>query len=120
MAHTFPLTELTFTTRQELCVINESFTLVRFVSKTISHSDTQHSLKSHLTVTTVLALDILGSMTVNRNDPISVAPPKVAKASTNVLLSHVIVAIIMGLTFANVKTANSVYFMRCPWLIPSH
>ncbi len=120
MAHTFPLTELTFTKRQAVCVINESFTLVRFVSKTINNSDAQHSLKSHVTVTTVLALATLGSATINRNDPISVMPLKVAKASTNVLLLPVIVASIMGLTFTIVKTAYSVYFMRCPWPAPSH
>jgi hypothetical protein len=37
-------------------------------------------------VTTVLALATLGSATTNRNDPISVALPKVANASTSMSL----------------------------------
>jgi hypothetical protein len=56
---------------------------------------------SHITVTTVLALATLCGTTINRNDPISFAEPKVAKASTSMSLSHVIIA----LTFANVKAA---------------
>jgi hypothetical protein len=36
---------------------------------------------------TVFALATLGDATKNRNDPISVAPPKVAKASKVMLLS---------------------------------
>jgi hypothetical protein len=111
MARTFPLTELTFTTRQAVHVINVSFTLLKFVGETVSDRDTQHSLKSQLTVTTVFALAILGIVTIIRNDPISVMPPKVAKASTSAFLSHVIITGIMALTFANVKTAYEVYFM---------
>jgi len=42
---------------------------------------------SHVTITTVLALATLCAMTINRNDAISVALPKEAKASTNVSLS---------------------------------
>jgi len=44
----------------------------------------------------------LGGATKNRNDPISVAPPKVAKAS-----SHVTVAVtdVIVLYFANGNTA---------------
>jgi hypothetical protein len=34
----------------------------------------------------LLALATLGKVTKNRNDPISVAPPKAAKASSHVLL----------------------------------
>jgi hypothetical protein len=41
----------------------------------------------------------------NRNDPISVALPKVAKASMSVLLSHVIAANVIVQTFTNVNTA---------------
>jgi hypothetical protein len=93
---------------------------VKFIGETIININTQHLLKSQATVTTVLALAILGTMTINRNDPMSVMPPKVAKDSTSMLLSHVIVAGIMWLTFANVKTAYSVYFMRFPWPTPFH
>jgi hypothetical protein len=66
-------------------------------------SETRQSLKSHMTVTTVLALAILGCATINRNDPISVAPPKVAKANTSMSLSLVIVADVIPLSFTNVK-----------------
>jgi len=41
----------------------------------------------------------------NRNDPISVTPPKVAKASILVPMSGVTVASIIVLTFANGNTA---------------
>ncbi len=57
-----------------------------------------------MTVTTVLALATLGGAATNRNDPISVATPKVAKASTSVWLSRVAVANIIALNFANVNT----------------
>ncbi len=52
-------------------------------------------------VPSVLVLATLGSLTIIRNDPISVALPMVAKASTSVLLLRVVVA----LTFADVKMA---------------
>ncbi len=68
-------------------------------------SDMQQSSQSHVTVTTVLALVTLGGTTTNRNDPISVALPKVAKASMSVLLSRVIVANVIVQTFTNVNTA---------------
>jgi hypothetical protein len=79
-------------------VVYSSFTLVKFVSETVNDSNMQLSSKSHVTVTTVLALATLGSATTNRDGPISVALPKVAKASTSVSLSHVIVASIITLT----------------------
>jgi hypothetical protein len=63
-----------------------------------------------MTVTTVLALATWGSVTTNRHDLISVSLPNVTKASTSVLQSHVIVANIIALTFANV---NMAYFMLC-------
>jgi hypothetical protein len=77
---------------------NGSFTLAKFVSKTISDSDTQQSRKSHVTVTAVLALATLGSMITNRNAPISVTLPKVAKVSTSMFLLHVVVTSIITLT----------------------
>ncbi len=64
--------------------------------------DTQQLRKSHVTVTTILALATLGSVTTNKNGP---PLPKVAKASTSLLLWHVTVARIISLTFANVNTA---------------
>ncbi len=82
-----------------------SFTLVKFVSKTINDINMRQSSKSQVTVTTVLALATLGSVTTNKNGPISVELPKVAKASTSLLLWHVTVARIISLTFANVNTA---------------
>ena len=60
---------------------------------------------NYVTVTTVLALATLGGGAKNRNDPISVALPKMAKASTSMSLSHGVVASIIALTFANVNTA---------------
>jgi hypothetical protein len=63
-------------------MIHGPFTLAKFVSKTISDSNRRQSRKSHMTVTTVLALATFGSTTTIRNDPISVVPPKVAKEST--------------------------------------
>ncbi len=42
-------------------------------------SETQ---ESHVTVTTVLALVTFGDTTKNRNDPICVVRPKVAKANS--------------------------------------
>ncbi len=65
----------------------------------------QQSSQGHVTVTTVFALATLGGVTTNRNDPISVALPKVEKASISVLLSHAIVASIIAQTFADVNTA---------------
>jgi len=79
--------------------------LAKFVNKSISDSDTRQSCKSHVTVTTELALAPLGGTTSNRNDRISVVLPKVAKASTSVLLLCVIITSIIALTFANVNTA---------------
>jgi hypothetical protein len=76
---------------------NGSFTLAKFVNKSISDSDTRQSRKSHVTVTTVLALATLGGTTSNRNDPISVALPKGVKTSTSMLLSCVIVTSIIVL-----------------------
>jgi hypothetical protein len=58
-----------------------------------------------VTVTTVLALATLGGMTPNRNDTISVAPPKAAKASKSMSLFQVIVASVIELTFANINMA---------------
>jgi hypothetical protein len=55
--------------------------------------------------TLVLALATLGGMTTNRKDPISVVPPKVARASTSMSLLHVIVTCIIVLTFTNVNMA---------------
>jgi hypothetical protein len=43
--------------------------------------------QQHATVTTVLALATLGSATKNRNDPICVVPPNVAKARTIVAVT---------------------------------
>jgi hypothetical protein len=40
----------------------------------------KHFSDSHVTITTVLALATLGGVTKNRNDPICVTLPKVAKA----------------------------------------
>ncbi len=65
----------------------------------------QQSSQSHVTVTTVLALATLGGVATNRNDPIVVTLPKVAKASMSMLLSHVIVANVIVQTFADVNTA---------------
>jgi hypothetical protein len=42
---------------------------------------------------------------INRNDPICVVSPKVAKASTMVTVSSVTVASVIALHFANVNTA---------------
>jgi len=67
---------------------NGSFTLATFVSVTVSNSDMQQS--SDWT-----CLGHLGQHDINRNDPISVASPKVAKASTSVSLSRAIVASII-------------------------
>jgi hypothetical protein len=52
---------------------------------------------SHMMVTTVLTLANLGGadMATYKNDPISAAPPKAAKASTCLSLSDAIVAAIM-------------------------
>ncbi len=63
-----------------------SFTLAKFVSETVRDVDTLYSFKSHVTVTNVLALVTLGGATTSRNDPISDVLPKVAKASTSMLL----------------------------------
>ncbi len=60
---------------------NGFFTLAKFVSKTVIKSDMWQSCKSHMTVTTVLALAAWAAQ-----QQISVAPPKVAKASASVLL----------------------------------
>jgi hypothetical protein len=58
-----------------------------------------------VTVNTVLALATLGDATHIGLFLFFVAPPKVAKESTSVSLSRVIVAGIIALTFANVNTA---------------
>ncbi len=58
-----------------------------------------------MTVTTELALTTLGNMTQIGSFLFFVALPKVAKASTSVSLSHVIVTGIIALTFANVNIA---------------
>ncbi len=55
---------------------------------------------THVTVTTVLALATLGGATINRNDPICVTPPRVAKASKEGDITGII-----ALSFANVNTA---------------
>jgi hypothetical protein len=52
----------------------------------------------------VLALATLGNATRNRNNPISVAPPKVAKASNHMSLSLV-------LSPANVTNVNKPYLI---------
>ncbi len=52
---------------------NGSFTLAKFVSEIIRDCNMRQSHKSHVTVTTVFALDTLGGAATNRNDPISVA-----------------------------------------------
>ncbi len=79
--------------------------MAKFVNKTVNDSDTLQSCKSHVIVTTVLALATLGGVTTNKNDPTSVTPPKVAKASTRMLLLCNIVTSVIALTFANVNTA---------------
>ncbi len=79
-------------------VVYSSFTLVKFVSETVNNSNMQQSSKSHVTVTSVLALATLGTATTNRNNPISIALPMVAKASASVSLPRVIVASIITLT----------------------
>ncbi len=71
-------------------LIYGSFTLAKFVGKTISDSSTNCTCLGHL-----------GWCDTNRNDPICVAPSKVAKASTVVLLSPKILPI----NFANVNKA---------------
>jgi hypothetical protein len=55
--------------------------LAKFVGETVSDSNMRQSHDSYVTGTTELALATLGDATKNRNDPIFVAPPKVAKAS---------------------------------------
>ncbi len=50
-------------------------------SATVTHN-------SHSTVTTALALATMGSTTNNRNDPICVSMPKVAKASMTVIVTQ--------------------------------
>jgi hypothetical protein len=57
--------------------LNGSFTLAKFAIKTVSDSDTQQSRDSGLCT----CLGHLGWHNININDPICVAPPKVAKAS---------------------------------------
>jgi hypothetical protein len=69
-----------------------SFTLAKFVNETVNDSDMLQLCKSHLIVTTVLALATLCGTTKNRNDPISVMLPRVAKASTSMSLLCVIAA----------------------------
>jgi hypothetical protein len=86
-------------------MLNGSFTFSKSVSKTVIDSDMQQSCKSHVTVTTVHASATLGSMTTNGNDPLSVKPPKVAKARTSVLVFRVVVASVIALTFTNVNMA---------------
>jgi len=53
---------------------NGLFTLAKFAKKNCWR-------QRHVTVITVLALATLGDVTRNRNNPICVASPKVAKAS---------------------------------------
>jgi hypothetical protein len=53
-----------------------------------------------MAVTIVLALGNLGHMTKNRNNPISVVPPKLAKESTIVTVTAAVTGIIV-LTFTN-------------------
>ncbi len=50
---------------------------------------------THDSDTLVLALATVGGVTTNRNDTTSVGLPIVAKASTSVSLSHVVVASII-------------------------
>ncbi len=57
--------------------LNGSFTLAKFVSKTIGNSNKQQSHDSPYCT----CLGHLGQHNINRNNPISVAPPKVAKTS---------------------------------------
>jgi hypothetical protein len=91
---------------------NGLFTLAKFVSKTVNNSNTRQSCKSHVTVTTVLTLATLGGTTTNRNDPIYVTLPKVAKASIRVSLSCVVVASVIVLTFVNVnKSLRLIYVL---------
>ncbi len=59
----------------------------------------------HSTVTTVLALATLGTATQIGLFQFFVASPKVAKASTRVLLSRVIFTGVIMPTFANVNIA---------------
>jgi hypothetical protein len=68
-------------------VLYGSFTLAKSVSETVSDSEMRQSRKSHVTVTIALVFATLGGTTTNRNDPISVTLPKVAKASTIMSLS---------------------------------
>ncbi len=67
-----------------------------------------------MTFTIVLALatlDTLGSMTKNRNDPISAVPPKLAKASTIVTVTAAVASII-ALTFTNGNMALERLFLN--------
>jgi hypothetical protein len=65
----------------------------------------QPATLTHDSDTLVLALATLGGTTYNSNGPISDVPPKVAKASTSVSVSSVVVTNIIAPTFANVNTA---------------
>ncbi len=76
----------------------DCFSFAKFVSETVNNSDTRPSHKSDVTVT-------LGGTVTNRNDPIQIVLPKVAKFSTSVVLSRVVVTIVITLTFTNVNTA---------------
>ncbi len=62
-------------------------------------------IQQHATVTTALALATLGDTAQIGLFLFFVVLPKVAKASTSVLLSHVVAASIIAPTFANVNTA---------------
>jgi hypothetical protein len=62
------------------------------------------TLDSHITVNTVLAFATLGSTSKNRNYPICVVPPNVAKASKEGNIAGFFSGIIT-LNFANVNTA---------------
>ncbi len=76
----------------------------RFLAK-LSMTASGDSHTKVMWLTTVLALATLGISTSNRNDPIFVAPPKVAKESISVSLSRVVVTSVIAPTFANVNTA---------------
>jgi hypothetical protein len=90
------------------CLINTGVVWIIYIGSLLAKlsatatCEIRQSRKSHVTVTIALVLATLGSTTTNRNDHISVTLPKVAKASTIMSLSHVIVTSVITLTFVNV------------------
>ncbi len=56
---------------------------------------------------TVLALATLGNALRNRNNPICVASPKVAKASTMVTVHATVIGVIVGIIALNFAKVNA-------------